>query len=125
MWNGELGMSERQLHQKENPSTADHSALRTPHSPLRILPMGTGPFAVPIFRSLLQSAHAILALVTRPDRPVHSREKAPLNPMRAVAEEAGLEVFAPESINSPEAHAWLREKSADLFVVCDYGQILS
>jgi methionyl-tRNA formyltransferase len=42
-----------------------------------------------------------------------------------VAEEAGLDVFAPESINSPEAHAWLREKSADLFVVCDYGQILS
>ena len=45
--------------------------------------------------------------------------------MRVVAEEAGLDVFVPESINSPEAHAWLRERSADLFVVCDYGQILS
>ena len=38
----------------------------------------------------------------------------PVNPMRVVAEEAGLDVFAPESINSPEAHAWLRDKSADL-----------
>ena len=68
---------------------------------------------------------SILALVTRPDRPVHSREKPLANPMRAVAEGVGLEVFEPESINSPEAHAWLKAKSADLFVVCDYGQILS
>jgi methionyl-tRNA formyltransferase len=67
----------------------------------------------------------ILGLATRPDRPVHSREKASSNSMRAVAEEARLEVFAPESINSPEAHAWLRDRAADLFVVCDYGQILS
>ena len=87
--------------------------------------MGTGPFAVPTFRAFAKIAISVLGLVTRPERPVHSREKSPVNPMRAVAEEAGLDVFAPESINSPEAHAWLREKSADLFVVCDYGQILS
>jgi methionyl-tRNA formyltransferase len=96
-----------------------------PPSALRLLIMGTGPFAVPTFRALLKSQYSILALVTRPDRPVHSREKVPVNPMRTVAEESGLDVFAPESINSPEAHAWLGEKSADLFVVCDYGQILS
>jgi len=87
--------------------------------------MGTGPFAVPMFRAILRSPHEVLALVTRPDRPAHRRERAPLNPMRDVARENGLEVFEPESINSAEAQAWLREKPADLFVVCDYGQILS
>jgi methionyl-tRNA formyltransferase len=92
---------------------------------LRILTMGTGPFAVPTFRALLDSPHEVLGLVTRPDRPVHRREKAPLNPMREVASQHKLEVFEPESINSPEATAWLTEKAADLFVVCDYGQILS
>jgi methionyl-tRNA formyltransferase len=87
--------------------------------------MGTGPFAVPMFRAILASPHRVLALVTRPDRPAHRRERAPVNPMRDAARENDLEVFEPESINSPEAGAWLREKSAHLFVVCDYGQILS
>ena len=34
-------------------------------------------------------------------------------------------MFEPDSINSDEAHQWLQQKGADLFVVCDYGQILS
>ncbi|MCC7084115.1 MAG: methionyl-tRNA formyltransferase [Pirellulales bacterium] len=92
---------------------------------LRILTMGTGPFAVPMFRALLGSSHQRLGLVTRPDRPVHRRQQTPLNPMREVAHEHRLDVFEPENINSPAAQAWLHEKAADLFVVCDYGQILS
>lgn len=87
--------------------------------------MGTGPFAVPMFRAILGSQHKVPALVTRPDRPAHRREHAPVNPMRDVARERGMEVFEPDSINAPEAQAWLREKAADLFVVCDFGQILS
>jgi methionyl-tRNA formyltransferase len=98
---------------------------RLPPSALRLLMMGTGPFAVPTFRALLASPHEVLALVTRPDRPQHRREKAPTNPMREVAHERSLEVFEPESINSAEANAWLKDRHADLFVVCDYGQILS
>jgi methionyl-tRNA formyltransferase len=101
------------------------TSFRLPPSAFRLIMMGTGPFAVPTFRALLDSSHQLLGLVTRPDRPVHRREKAPLNPMREVAKQHSLEVFEPESINSPEAKAWLTEKAADLFVVCDYGQILS
>ena len=33
---------------------------------MRLLVLGTGPFAVPMFRSLLESTHKVLALVTRP-----------------------------------------------------------
>jgi methionyl-tRNA formyltransferase len=89
--------------------------------------MGTGPFAVPTFEALLESPHQVLALVTRPDRPVHGKPKAdaPRNPMREVAERRGIEVFAPESINADEARGRLAGWQADLFVVCDYGQILS
>ncbi len=110
------------------PSPHDSTVLPSfpiPHSPLRIVTMGTGPFAVPMFQALLASQHQILGLITRPDRPVHRREKTPLNPMREVAHQHQLEVFEPESINSQEAKAWLTEKKAELFVVCDYGQILS
>jgi methionyl-tRNA formyltransferase len=45
--------------------------------------------------------------------------------MYEVAIARGLPVFEPESINSPEAYDALRTLAADLFVVCDYGQILS
>jgi methionyl-tRNA formyltransferase len=87
--------------------------------------MGTGPFALPMFQALLASSHQVLALVTRPDRPVHRRDKPLANPMRDVARQRNLEVFEPESVNSDEARNWLEQKAADLFVVCDYGQILS
>ncbi|HEY2148385.1 MAG TPA: hypothetical protein VGH32_10635, partial [Pirellulales bacterium] len=61
---------------------------------LRLVMMGTGPFAVPTFVALLRSPHRVLALVTRPDRPVHDRKRdaASQNPMREAAERAGIEV---------------------------------
>lgn len=93
--------------------------------PLRLVVMGTGPFAVPMFERLLTAKRHVLALVTRPDRPVHARGSAVQNPMRELARAHGLPVFEPESVNSPEANERLAECSADLFVVCDYGQILS
>ena len=41
------------------------------------------------------------------------------------ANESGLTVHTPASINSPESIAWLASLKPDLLVVCDYGQILS
>ncbi len=87
--------------------------------------MGTGPFAVPTFQSLLSSDHQVTCLVTKPDRPVRGRKKLPANPLREVAEAHALPVFAPESINAAEGLKLLDERQAELFVVCDYGQILS
>lgn len=89
---------------------------------MQIVMMGTGPFAVPTFKWLLQSGHSVPALVTRPPR---GRRGEPPNPMRKVAEEHDLPVFMPEGINTPLAHDMLVPLAAELFVVCDYGQILS
>jgi len=97
-------------------------------TPLRLLMLGTGPFAVPTFRQLLASEHQVLGLITRPPRPTHRHGKVVTderNPMWQVAEEHGLPVSFPESINAPEAVTELRGFFADLLVVCDYGQILS
>ena len=91
---------------------------------LRIVVMGTGPFAVPMFRALLASPHRVVALVTRPDKAAPGR-RAPVNPMRAAAEAAGVTVTEPERINDPAAIAELLALAPDLFVVCDYGQILA
>ena len=92
---------------------------------MRIVVLGTGPFAVPLFQSLVDSRHEILALITRPTPPAKGREKAPPNPMRDLAEQRGLTVHAPESVNSEEGLILIRSLKPDLLVVCDYGQILS
>jgi methionyl-tRNA formyltransferase len=94
---------------------------------LSLVVMGTGPFAVPTFEALVNSPHRVLGLLTRPDRAVHGRprQSAPRNPMREAARQRGIEVFEPESINAADAHERLRGWNADLFVVCDYGQILA
>ncbi|REK06794.1 MAG: methionyl-tRNA formyltransferase [Planctomycetota bacterium] len=91
---------------------------------MRVIMMGTGPFAVPTFRALLNSAHEVPALFTRPERPQKGRSKAPPNPMRALGEERGLRIHEPESVNAPEARMVLASYRPDLLVVCDYGQIL-
>ena len=92
---------------------------------MRLLVLGTGPFAVPTFQSLLDSPHEVAALVTRPTPPPKGREKAPVNPMRDLALSRGVSVHAPESINSEEARRLIARLAPELLVVCDYGQILS
>ncbi len=92
---------------------------------MRIIMMGTGPFAVPTFESLLESEHEVVVLVTRPTPPARSRSKTPANPMREVADARGIEVLSPDDVNSEAARSQLSSLRPDLYVVCDYGQILS
>ncbi|MCA9268304.1 MAG: methionyl-tRNA formyltransferase, partial [Planctomycetales bacterium] len=92
---------------------------------MRIVMMGTGPFAVPTFRWLLESKHDVPALVTRPPRAARGKAAEAAGPMQEIAERHGLPVLMPESVNTPAAQDAIRALGADLFVVCDYGQILS
>ena len=45
--------------------------------------------------------------------------------MREVAEARGIEVLSPADVNSEAAQKQLVSLRPELFVVCDYGQILS
>jgi methionyl-tRNA formyltransferase len=92
---------------------------------MRLVMLGTGPFAVPTLASLIDSRHEVAALVTRPVPPARGREKSPANPMRELAEARGIPVHAPDSVNTPEAHGLICHLQPDLLVVCDYGEILS
>jgi methionyl-tRNA formyltransferase len=92
---------------------------------MKIIVMGTGPFAVPMFRALYEAPHEVLALVTQPARAQRGGRETPKNPMRVVAEERGTPVLDPENINTDDVRAELARFEPDLFVVADYGQILA
>lgn len=92
---------------------------------LRIVMMGTGPFAAPTFAALVESRHEVVLLVTQPIRTVSGRKAPPLSPLRQIAAERGIAIYAPESINTSEAVAELARHRPDLLIVADYGQILA
>jgi len=74
--------------------------------PLRLVVMGTGPFAVPMFHGLVASPHDVVAVVTRPDRASPGRRPPP-NPMRAAATAAGIGILDPDDVNAPATVAML------------------
>lgn len=92
---------------------------------MRLILMGTGAFAIPAFQALCDSPHQVVALVTRPVPSPEGRRQTPANPVREHFAATGMPVFAPADVNDASAHADLRALDADLFAVCDYGQILS
>ena len=92
---------------------------------MRLIMFGTGPFAAPTFRALYETPHKVLALVTQPPRVVRGKTVAAHSPLRDVAERRGTPILDPVDVNASEARARLAELAPDLFVVADYGQILS
>jgi methionyl-tRNA formyltransferase len=92
---------------------------------MRLILMGTGPFAAPTFRELYGTAHEVAMLVTSPLRLQRGREPPPLGVVRDLAHQHSTPIFDPEDVNTPDAQKKLAQRRADLLVVCDYGQILA
>ena len=93
---------------------------------MKLILFGTGPFAVPSFKSLIDdSSHEVVALVTRPIADAGKRRKTAENPTRDLGLAEGLTVLDPADANDSAFVKTLADYQADLFVVCDFGQILS
>src|SRR5581483_2134632 len=102
--------------------------MTQPATSLRLVMMGTGTFAEPVFSALLDAGLQVVGLVTQPDRAVGSERSTTRQGQRGMQEIArsrGIPVFQPESINTPEGVEGLKEFRPDLLVVAAYGQILS
>lgn len=91
---------------------------------MRIVVLGTGPFAVPTCKRLLADGHEIPLVVVRPLADP-SAKKLPPTPVLDWARENQLPIYQPTSINDTTAIAELKKYRPDLLFVCDYGQILS
>ncbi|WP_207060751.1 methionyl-tRNA formyltransferase [Motiliproteus sp. SC1-56] len=92
--------------------------------PLRIVFAGTPAFAAASLDALLNTPHQLVGVYTQPDRPSGRGKKLTPSAVKLRAIEAGLTVFQPQSLKTPEAQAELAALEPDLMVVVAYGLLL-
>lgn len=92
---------------------------------MRILFWGTPDFGVPSLRALQEEGHAVVAVVTQPDRPAGRGRAVRPGPIKAVAEEEGIPVLQPEKPRGEEFVARIRDLEPEISVVAAYGEILT
>ncbi|KPP96790.1 methionyl-tRNA formyltransferase [Marinobacter sp. HL-58] len=91
---------------------------------MRLVFAGTPDFAATALKALLSTRHQVVGVYSQPDRPAGRGRKLTPGPVKQVALEAGIPVFQPRSLKTPEAQGELRALDADVMVVAAYGLIL-
>lgn len=92
---------------------------------MRLLFIGTSPFAVPSLRRLQDSSeHDVLAVVTQPDKPSGRGGKLSVSPVKAAALALGLPLYQPEKVRAKEFVQTVRELAPEIIVVAAFGQII-
>jgi methionyl-tRNA formyltransferase len=92
---------------------------------VRVVYLGTPAAAVPPLEVLCASAHEVVAVVTRPDRPRDRRGGTPRpSPVKQAALAAGLPVLEPPGGRDPELPGRLAALGADIGVACAFGYLL-
>jgi methionyl-tRNA formyltransferase len=92
---------------------------------LRIVFCGTPQFAVPCLKHFLTSKDFdVAAVFTQPDRPQGRDKEIVLSPVKQLAIAAGIPVYQPEKIRTPEVEKILRELAPEAIVIIAYGQII-
>jgi methionyl-tRNA formyltransferase len=92
---------------------------------MRILFWGTPDFGVPSLRALQEEGHAVVAVVTQPDRPAGRGRVLRPGPIKTVAVDEGIPVLQPEKPRGEEFLARIRDLGPELSVVAAYGEILT
>lgn len=92
---------------------------------MKILFWGTPDFGVPSLRALQEEGHAVVAVVTQPDRPSGRGRVVRPGAIKTVAQEEGIPVLQPEKPRGDDFLAQLRELEPELSVVAAYGEILT
>ncbi len=91
---------------------------------LRVVYFGTPEFAVPTLEALIESRHAVVALVSQPDRPRGRGQQVAHTPTRRVADAHGIPVLQPTRLKDEVFLEALRPYAPDIGVVAAYGRIL-
>lgn len=90
---------------------------------MKVLFFGTPEFSLPTLQALLDS-HAVVGVVTQPDRPSGRGQRLAASPVKRLAVERGLPVLQPERLRDSEWAARLKALAPEVSVVAAFGQIL-
>ena len=90
---------------------------------MKIVFMGTPPFAIPSLKKIEKSRHKIVSVVTVPDKPGGRGLKLRYSAVKEYALKSGIRILQPEDVKSPGFIESLKALNADLFVVVAF-QIL-
>lgn len=91
---------------------------------MRILFMGTPDFAAESLKALIKDGRDVVAVISQPNKPKNRGMKVALTPVAAVAEEAGIPVYQPETLKGGAIEELLKEVNPDIIVVVAYGKLL-
>lgn len=91
---------------------------------MRLLFAGTPEAALPSLRTLLDSRHEVVGVLTRADAPSGRGRKLRPSPVKTLAEEAGVPVLTPRTLRSAEVQQQLRELAPDVAPVVAYGTLI-
>ncbi len=91
---------------------------------MRLMFMGTAPFACPTLHQLITSPHQIVAVVTQPDRPRGRGQQATAPAVKTLALEYHLTIVQPASLRPAAVVDALAALAPEIIVVVAYGNIL-
>jgi len=93
---------------------------------MRVLFFGTSPFAVPTLQALHDAVprHAVLGVVTQPDRPTGRGMRVSISPVKERAIALGYPLFQPERVRRKPFPAEVAALNPDVLVVVSFGQII-
>lgn len=91
---------------------------------MRTVYLGTSDFAVTVLGHLARSKHRPELVVTRPDRPRGRGRKLGAPPVADAARLLGLELYQPETVNSPETLERVGLAKPDTVCICAFGALI-
>jgi methionyl-tRNA formyltransferase len=94
-------------------------------APLRIVFFGTPDFAVPTLQALYDSPHAVVGVVTQPDRARGRGQHSQPGPVKQLAQDHGSALLQPARLHDDGFLDAFKALNPDLGVVAAYGKILT
>lgn len=85
---------------------------------------GTPDVAVVSLQALMDSAHEVTAVITRPDAPAGRGKAVVASPVATLARAEGIEVLQPASARDPSLHERLARLAPDCAPVVAYGSLI-
>ncbi len=91
---------------------------------MRLVFAGTPAAALPSLRAIFESAHDVVAVLTRPDAPAGRGRTMTASPVADLAAEQGIEILRPDRPRDPDFLRRLAEIAPDCCPVVAYGGLL-